>query len=159
MKLTSTPSKDAIRTALQQCRSRTLKLFEKIDDATFYQQIHPDFSPIGWHLGHIGYTEALWLLEYSAQHPPLFPQYRQLYAADGLPKKERVKLPTPAQTRELLEIIREKVLKYLEIAPLQEQERLWHFIIQHESQHGETIAILLHLQQWNQKNNPQIPQF
>lgn len=161
MKSTSIPCKDTIRTALQQCRSRTLKLFEKIDDTTFYQQIHPDFSPIGWHLGHIGYTEALWLLEFSAQYPPLFPQYRQLYAADGLPKKERVKLPTPAQTREQLEIIREKVLKHLEnleIATLQKQERLWHFIIQHESQHGETIAILLHLQQWHQKNNLQIPQ-
>lgn len=158
MSSTSTPSRDAIRTALQQCRTGTLKLFEGMDDATFRRQAHPDFSPAGWHLGHIGYTEALWLLERSAQYPPLFPEYRQLYAADGLPKTERVKLPTLPQTREQLETVREKVLNYLEIAPIHEQERLWHFILQHESQHGETIAFLLHLQQWYEKPFPEIPE-
>ncbi|MBV8887776.1 MAG: DinB family protein, partial [Chroococcidiopsidaceae cyanobacterium CP_BM_RX_35] len=55
-----------IATDMQQCRIGTLALFEGVDDATFCRQAHLDFSPVGWHLGHIAYTESLWLLERSA---------------------------------------------------------------------------------------------
>ncbi len=140
-------SREALRFAMQQCRASTLKIFATLDEETFCRQIHPDFSPVGWHLGHIGYTEALWLLQHCAKQPPIFPQYDQLYAADRLPKNQRTNLPTLAETRQNLELIRQKVLQYLEIAPIHSQERLWHFILQHESQHCETILFLLQLQQ------------
>ncbi len=145
MKSKSINSRDAIRNALQECRTGTLKLFEGMDDATFCQQAHPDFSPPGWHLGHIAYTEALWLLQRSAGYPPVFPEYHRLFAADGLPKAERVHLPNMAEMRYYLDTVREKVLDYLEIAPVGEQERLWSFIIQHESQHCETISFVSRL--------------
>ena len=85
-------SREAIREAMQQCRSGTLALFDGINDASFCKQAHPEFSPAGWHLGHIAYTEALWILERCAGLPPLFPEYRKLLAADGLPKCDREKL-------------------------------------------------------------------
>jgi len=56
----------------------------------FCRQAH-DFSPVGWHLGHIAYIESLWLLERGAGTAPLFPECR-LFVADGL-KTERVNLP------------------------------------------------------------------
>jgi len=77
---------------MHQCRLGTLDLFKGIDYATFCHQAHPDFSPAGWHLGHIAYTESLWLLERGAGMP-FIPQYRQLFVADGLPKTQRVQLP------------------------------------------------------------------
>lgn len=137
--------RDQLRQGMQECRQLTLDLFEGVDYSTFTSQGHPDFSPIGWHLGHIAYTESLWLLEHSAKQPCLFPQYRRLFAADGLPKSERGKLPTLPEIQDYLAVIREKVFEYLEIAPIQEQERLWRFLLQHESQHCETIAIVLEL--------------
>ena len=133
---------------LNDCRQGTLALFEQVDHKTFCFQAHPEFSPIGWHLGHIGYTESLWLLERSAGLPPLFPEYRRLFVADGLPKSERVKLPTLEVICQYLERVREQVLQVLETADLDEQERLWRWIVQHESQHSETIAFVLQLQQW-----------
>ncbi|MBW4497119.1 MAG: SUMF1/EgtB/PvdO family nonheme iron enzyme [Oscillatoria princeps RMCB-10] len=148
MTFKSINSRDAIRNALQECRTGTLKLFEGMDDATFRQQAHPDFSPPGWHLGHIAYTEALWLLQRSAGYPPVFPEYHRLLAADGLPKAERVRLPNLAELRHYQDTVREKVLDYLEIAPVQEQERLWSFIVQHESQHCETVTFLSRLAGW-----------
>lgn len=123
-------------------------LFEQVDEATFCCQAHPDFSPIGWHLGHIAYTESLWLLERTAGLPPLFPEYRRLFVADGLPKSERVKLPSQEVIRYYLDAVREKVLKYLASANLDQQERLWRWVIQHESQHSETIAFVLQLQRF-----------
>lgn len=137
---------------MQQCRDLTLALFAGVDYETFCRQAHPDFSPIGWHLGHIAYTEALWLLEHSAGMPCQFPQYRRLFAADGLPKCDRVALPTLTEVQQYLQQVRTQVLDYLEIAPLDTQERLWRWLLQHESQHCETISLILALQQSQASN-------
>ncbi|MEG5175044.1 ergothioneine biosynthesis protein EgtB [Microcoleus sp. B3-D7] len=137
--------REAIYRDLQQCRRGTFKLFTDIDYDTFCRQAHPDFSPVGWHLGHIAYTEDLWLLQRCAGLEPVFPQYHQLFAADILPKKQRVFLPTLPEVELYLDAVRKKVLDYLEVAPIDEQERLWRFIIQHESQHCETVAFVLQM--------------
>jgi ergothioneine biosynthesis protein EgtB len=137
---------------LKQCRLGTLALFEQLDEATFCYQAHSDFSPVGWHLGHIAFTESLWLLEHCAGMAPLFPEYRRLLVADGLPKSERVKLPTQEAIRHYLDAVREQVLRYLETADLERQERLWRWVVQHESQHSETIAFLLQLQRWQEES-------
>ncbi|MEG4250993.1 ergothioneine biosynthesis protein EgtB [Microcoleus sp. AT3-A2] len=138
--------REAIYRDLQQCRRGTFKLFADIDYDTFCRQAHPDFSPVGWHLGHIAYTEDLWLLQRCAGLEPVFPQYHQLFAADILPKKQRVFLPALPEVELYLDAVRKKVLDYLEVAPIDEQERLWRFIIQHESQHCETVAFVLQMQ-------------
>ncbi len=128
---------------MERCRRLTLDLFANVDDMLFRQQVHPDFSPVGWHLGHIAYTESLWLLERQTGQAPLFPEYRRLFAQDGLPKSERVHLPDLPTITDYLAAVRSQVLDYLAIAPLEEQERLWRFLLQHESQHCETVAIVL----------------
>ena len=138
--------REAIYRDLQQCRRGTFKLFADIDYDTFCRQAHPDFSPVGWHLGHIAYTEDLWLLQRCAGLKPVFPKYHQLFAADILPKKERVYLPTLEEVECYLNSVRKEVLNYLKLAPIDEQERLWRFIIQHESQHCETVAFVLQMQ-------------
>ncbi|MBD2098715.1 ergothioneine biosynthesis protein EgtB [Trichocoleus sp. FACHB-591] len=143
-----------IQQALQDCRAGTLALFQAVDSTTFCQQIHPEFSPIGWHLGHIAFTEGLWILEHCAGQAPLLPQYRRLFAADGLPKAERCNLPNLADTYMYLDTVRTQVLQYLEVAPLGSQERLWHWLLQHESQHCETISFLLQLQRWTAELKP-----
>ncbi|HEY9616812.1 MAG TPA: SUMF1/EgtB/PvdO family nonheme iron enzyme, partial [Microcoleaceae cyanobacterium] len=130
---------------MQECRTSTLQLFDGMDYDTFCQQAHPDFSPVGWHLGHIAYTESLWLLEHLAGQPAQFPEYRRLFAADTLPKTDRRYLPPIAEVRQYLETIRTQAFTYLETAPLDQQERLWRWLLQHESQHCETIAIVLAL--------------
>lgn len=133
----------SLRQWMTECRESTLSLFKNIDYETLCCQAHPDFSPIGWHLGHIAYTESLWLLERSAGYPPQFPEYHRLFAADVLPKVDRVKLPPLAEIEAYLGKIREQVFVYLAIAPIEQQERLWRWLLQHESQHCETIAIVL----------------
>jgi gamma-glutamyl hercynylcysteine S-oxide synthase len=147
-KLSKSSLKETISRAFQQCRSKTLLIFEELDEATFCCQVHPDFSPVGWHLGHIAYTESLWLLERGAGKPCLFPQYRKLFAANGLPKSERVQLPNLEEIRDYLDAVRTKVLDYIEVAEvadLKEQESLLRFLLQHESQHCETVSFLLEM--------------
>jgi len=152
--LTSTQScRDKIYRDLQQCRMKTMALFADIDDASFRGQSHPEFSPVGWHLGHIGMTEGYWILEQLAGLPQLYPEYRQLFAADGLPKCDRGSgVPSFPEVGDILNSIRTKVFTYLETAPVDSQERLWCFIIQHESMHNETIALVLQMQRGEQSS-------
>lgn len=156
-KLTSTKShREAIYNALEQCRDRSLELLDNLDYQTFCTQAHPDFSPVGWHFGHIAFTEGLWILEHLQGSSPLYSQYRELFAADILPKEQRQNLPDIAVILDYLHDIRASVLEYLEIAPIAEQSRLWWWLIQHECQHSETISLILQLQQL--KNLPVYPQ-
>jgi len=79
-----------------------------VDNATFCH--NPDFSPVGWHLGHIAYIESLWLLERGAEQHRCS-QNRRLFVADGLPKTERVNLPQEKSATTWTRL--EKVLRYL----------------------------------------------
>jgi ergothioneine biosynthesis protein EgtB len=136
-----------ITTALTQARSPTLDLLTQIEESLFCLQIHPEFSPLGWHFGHIAFTEAYWL-EQLADLSLSFPKTdRRLFAADGLSKPERQNLPAVATIQEYLQTIRSQTLNYLEIAPIARQERLWWWLIQHEIQHCETISFLWQLHQ------------
>lgn len=141
--------KQLLRQGFAQSRSSTLNLLAALDREVFCNQAHPDFSPVGWHLGHIGYTESLWLLRRCAGLSPVEPAYDRLFAADILPKQERTSLPAYSEIYDYLDRIRQHTFSYLEqLAPteLQKQERLWRWLLQHESQHCETIALVLQMQ-------------
>jgi len=157
LKLASIPSrKQAIAIAIKRVRNHTLDLLAEIDESWFCSQAHPDFSPIGWHFGHIAFTEAYWILEYLAGLPPSHPQYNRLFAADGLPKQERQSLPNITVIQDYLSQTRAKVLDYLAIAPIKQQERLWQWLIQHESQHAETITLIWQLHQQHRQQNSRL---
>jgi iron(II)-dependent oxidoreductase len=101
---------------------------------------------VGWHLGHVAFVEAQWILGHLAHQPdPLPVHYRRLFAADGLPKAARQQLPPLETILAHLAEVRSQVLTYLATAPIQTQQWLWEWLLQHESQHGETISIVLAL--------------
>jgi iron(II)-dependent oxidoreductase len=141
--------KDYFYNSFTECRQGTLNLFDGVDNRTFSSQPHADFSPIGWHLGHIAYTEALWLVEQDT-HQPL-PHYNLLFRADGLPKHQRVGLPQFDEIVDYLSKVRSQIWRGLETSAIEQQHPLWRFILQHESQHGETIAFVRQLQQFQQQ--------
>lgn len=140
--------------ALTDCRRGTLTLVENISPDVLTRQAHPDFSPVGWHLGHIAFTESLWILEHLAQQPCPFPQYRRLFAADGLPKDQRQQLPPLAELLSFMASVRQRVVTYLAAAPVNQQRRLWHWLLQHESQHSETLTLVLALHRLQGRTTP-----
>ena len=153
MKSASTQSCSNIFIVLNQTRNATLDLLAQIDESAFFRQVHPEFSPIGWHFGHIAFTEADWILDYLAASPPSFPEtYQCLFAADGLPKQERQNLPSIVAIAEYLAIVRQHTIEYLQTAPIEQQEKLWRWLIQHETQHCETISFLFSLHQQSMLN-------
>lgn len=127
------------------CRRGTLALVADLGDDTLRAQLHPDFSPIGWHLGHIAFTEAHWLLGRCCGVAVPEPQWNELFHAEGLPKPLRRKLPDTRALYGYLADVRGRVFAYLEEAPVEQQMGIWKFVLQHESQHDETIAVLRRL--------------
>ena len=47
------------RQRMVEARAYTKALFATIEPEDFCHQAHDEFSPVGWHLGHIGVTEVL----------------------------------------------------------------------------------------------------
>lgn len=143
----------AITQAMEECRAETLRLLacipKTVGDLTDIpyaaRQWHPDFSPLGWHFGHIAFTEALWLLskEEQAKYNP--PHYQQLFRADGLPKAQRCQLPSTEIIQDYLNQVREAVWQRLETSWDAGNARLWWWLLQHEVQHSETISFLSHI--------------
>lgn len=154
MKSASTQScRDSLVRVLNKTRADTLDLITQIDESIFFRQVHPEFSPIGWHFGHIAFTEAYWILDCLAGSSPTFPAaYQRLFAADGLPKQERQNLPSITTIKEYLQIVRDLATEYLATAPVIKQERLWRWLMQHEAQHCETISFLWQLHRQSSLN-------
>ncbi|MEO1671746.1 MAG: DinB family protein, partial [Cyanobacteria bacterium J06631_2] len=99
--------RDSIFKIFRQTRFDTLDLLDQIDKSVFFRQVHPEFSPIGWHFGHIAFTEAYWISEHLADSALAFPaEYQRLFAADGLPKQERQNLPSIATIQQYLKVVR-----------------------------------------------------
>ncbi len=134
---------DGLAAAFEACRAGTLALVEDLDDSALAHQPHPGFSPIGWHLGHIGYTEALWLIRHAAGEPPPRPEWETLLRADGLPKAARRRLPPREAILEYLDETRARTRRLREAGRL--DPRLCRFLLQHESQHDETMTMLRRL--------------
>jgi iron(II)-dependent oxidoreductase len=144
-------SREALIEELSQAQSLLLALAEDVDEATFRTQYHSDLSPLGWHLGHCVYTDCLWLHETLHGDDSVTAPIADFYTPPNTPKSERGRL-LPPQTA-LLTWARELQhfnLHYLRNLPagcrrhpLLEDDDILHFLIQHNSQHYETMVMVL----------------
>ena len=127
------------------CRTETLRLLDCLPGSALCQLLHPEFSPLGWHFGHIAYTEDLWLLPPEQRAQFNSPTFCRLFRADSFPKAERCQLPDRQGLIDYLDTVRVAVEHRLQSEPTSLDFRLWWWLVQHESQHGETIAFLAQL--------------
>ncbi len=144
-------SREALIEELEQTQSLLQALVESADATTFRSQYHPDLSPLGWHLGHCVFTECLWLHERIRGDDSVTAPIADFYTPPNTPKPERGRL-LPAQGA-LLTWARELQsfnLHYLrnlrpewERHPLLQDDYVLHFLIQHNSQHYETMVMVL----------------
>lgn len=145
------PRADALSTAGQRalaadfaaCRAATLALFARVEPELFRVQLHPGYSPLGWHLGHIAYTEALWLLDGGASMTT--PALARAFSVDGLAKAARTGIPDAPATQDYVARVRQATLLRLAEPAAALDAALWRFVLQHEAQHAETASFLLAL--------------
>ena len=145
------PDRQLLRAWFLESRRQTLALFAHIGDADFQCQAHPDFSPVGWHLGHIGVTEAYWILQRCEGQASESEAYDRFFSPTENPKTNRINLPDRSDILAYLDTVREKMLRVLDRTefpqshPLLQQVRIFRMLLQHEAQHQETITLILQL--------------
>ncbi len=145
------PDRAVLRQWFIEARQDTLNLFANISDADFRCQAHPDFSPVGWHLGHIGVTEAYWISQQCEGEVSLSEECDQFFSPTESPKTSRINLPERSEILAYLRTAREKMLTVLDQTdfpcshPLLQEARIFCMLLQHEAQHQEIITLILHL--------------
>lgn len=145
------PDRRLLRAWFLESRRQTLGLFAKVSDADFRRQAHPDFSPVGWHLGHIGVTEGYWILQRCEGQARLSEEYERFFSPTENPKTNRINLPDRSDILTYLDAVRENMLAVLDRTdfpqshPLLQQARIFRMLLQHEAQHQETITLVLQL--------------
>jgi ergothioneine biosynthesis protein EgtB len=132
----------------RQCRQKTGEMWQQLvagGEDRLFQQLHPDYSPMAWHFGHIAFTEMLWILQHLGGLRCFSERQFHQFAADGLPKAERGQVMTVGALGQFLWEGHSKVIPMLQSLDAHEwrsQERLWLWLFHHECQHQETIAFL-----------------
>jgi iron(II)-dependent oxidoreductase len=144
-------SREALIQELGEIQSLLLALAEDVDETTFRSQYHPDLSPLGWHLGHCVYTDCLWLHEKIRGDDSVTAPIAGFYTPPNTPRPERGRLLPPQAAlltwaRELqqfnlhyLRNLRDELQRH----PLFADDYILHFLIQHNSQHYETMVMVL----------------
>ncbi|MFD6949405.1 sulfatase-modifying factor 1 [Nocardiopsis sp. TSRI0078] len=150
-------AKERIAAELERSRHSSNGLtLDALDEEELLAQHSPLMSPLVWDLAHVGNYEEQWLLRAAGEREALRPDIDGLYDAFENARAERVSLPLlrPEEAREYNERVRREVLDVLDSvdlgvpgprgAPddrlsLLEAGLVYHLVIQHEHQHGETM--------------------
>jgi len=136
---------------LRMAQELVTALAEQLDEDSYRRQFHPELSPLGWHLGHCTFTECYWLQEVVQKDTHFTAPVRELYTPPLTPKPERGnRIPAPTV---MLQWVRgmqslnhetlETTVSGLSEHPLMQDDYLLHFLIQHYSQHYETMVMAL----------------
>jgi iron(II)-dependent oxidoreductase len=141
----------ALLDELRMAQDLVMALVEQLDEDSYRQQFHPELSPLGWHLGHCTYTECYWLQEVVQQDNRFTAPVRALYTPPLTPKPERgKKIPAPAVMQQWVHGMQSLNHETFAAAasgirehPLMQNDYLLHFLIQHYSQHYETMLMVL----------------
>ena len=116
------------------------------------RQYHSCLSPVGWHVGHCVYIEALWIRGCLLDDFVLTKELESIYQPELSNKNNRANMvPEPV---ELVSWARKNMSEHLEILrslpsilgqptdTLRQQNYLVEFLINHHAQHLETIAMV-----------------
>lgn len=132
---------------LDAARARTLAVYGDLPDEVLGAWPDPEFSPLCWHLGHIAFTEAHWLLATVGGDGSLSVPHARRYAQDGCAKAERNEGYERGALFAYLDEVRETVrARYAELPtdhPLMAGDYLARFLADHENQHRETMGYVL----------------
>ena len=135
---------------LQLLQNEVVNIVSQIPEEHYNKQFHTDLSPLGWHLGHCIFIELYWIRE-QCLHDPVDDSLKSLYFPElsykpsrgtVLPEKTEL-LAWAGQTQSKNRDLLEPLLSDKNKNALLENNFILHFLIQHYSQHIETMHMVL----------------
>jgi iron(II)-dependent oxidoreductase len=153
-----------IATQLAAARAATLSLFDLVPrEADLHESPGFGFRPIIWHLAHIGVFEAYWILQKVKGDASPDARYERIFDPIATPREQSKELPSRREMEDYLARVRARVLDYLETAPsdafangdaMLRDGYVFRLVLEHERQHQETLAYLLHMLDPAKKSRP-----
>ncbi|HJR07704.1 MAG TPA: SUMF1/EgtB/PvdO family nonheme iron enzyme [Pyrinomonadaceae bacterium] len=138
-------------------RAVTLRLFDTVArEADLHESPGGGFRPVIWHLAHIGVFEAYWILQKTKGDAAPDERYERIFDPIATPRENSKNLPSRREMEDYLARVRSATLQYLEAAqfdddsaasssPLLRNGYVFQLVLEHERQHQETLAYLLHM--------------
>lgn len=151
---------DEIRELMTGARADTLSLFETASERDLMDSPGFGFRPIIWHLAHIGVFEAYWLLQKLGGQKSPDERYESIFDPIRTPREESKNLPTRREMEGYLRRVRDEAFRVLDRTTFDDGNALtrdayiFHLVLEHEYQHQETLAYLLHLLDPSKKTRP-----
>jgi len=140
----------ALLAELEDTRTRTLALVERIDAPTLEALHSPIMSPLAWDLGHIAAFEDLWLSRRLGGLPLLRPELARTYDAFETPRAVRggMRLLGAHESVGYLEQVRDRAREAVgggSRPPRERSAELLELVLRHEQQHVETMLQTIEL--------------
>lgn len=139
-------------------RATTLALFDTVArEADLHESPGGGFRPVIWHLAHIGVFEAYWILQQAKGQPAPDARYERIFDPISTPREDSKNLPARREMEDYLALVRDATLTFLEEVKFDESpapaprshllrdDYVFHLVLEHERQHQETLAYLLHM--------------
>lgn len=142
---------ERIAQMIRTTREDTLQLFDMVREEHLHASPGFGFRPPVWHLAHIGVFESFWILQKLNGEPPLDERYERIFDPIKTPREQSANLPSRREMEDFLSRVRDRVFHHLErfnfddTDPLRQEGYAFHLVLEHERQHQETLAYLLHL--------------
>ncbi len=150
---------------MEQTRADTLALFDLAREEDLRQSPGGGFRPVIWHLAHIGVFEAFWLLQKIRGENAPDEKWERIFDPIRTPREESKDLPTRREMEAYLARVRKGALRCLDEAnfdardPMLRGGYVFDLVLEHERQHQETLAYLLHMLDTSQKLRPRTTAF
>jgi iron(II)-dependent oxidoreductase len=151
---------ETIAREMGETRAETLALFDAAREEDLHLSPGFGFRPVLWHLAHIGVFESYWLLQKLRGLPSPDERYERVFDPIATPREESRDLPARAEMEEYLARVRSAALDSLASAdfdstdPMLTGGYVFQLVLEHERQHQETLAYLLHLLDPSKKRRP-----
>lgn len=138
-------------------RAATLKLFDLVArEEDLHASPGGGFRPVIWHLAHIGVFEAYWILQKTKGDAAPDARYERIFDPIATPRENSKNLPARREMEDYLARVRAATHSYLATARFDESapsasahllrdNYVFHLVLEHERQHQETLAYLLHM--------------
>jgi iron(II)-dependent oxidoreductase len=143
---------DEIARLMEESRVNTRAMFDLVREEHDLRRSPADgYRPILWHLGHVGAFEAYWILQRVKGDATLSPRYDAIFDPIKTPREDSTNLPPIPEIDDYLARVRADTLDFLATGHSHEADLLlrdgyvFNMVIEHEYQHQETLAYLLHL--------------
>ncbi|MDQ1591879.1 MAG: gamma-glutamyl hercynylcysteine S-oxide synthase [Pyrinomonadaceae bacterium] len=140
---------------LEATRAVTLRLFDTVArEADLHESPGGGFRPVIWHLAHIGVFEAYWILQKVKGDAAPDARYERIFDPIATPRENSKNLPARGEMEAYLARVRDATLRYLEEARFDDTPTqstllrdgyVFRLVLEHERQHQETLAYLLHM--------------